>query len=85
VEEKRMNEIQTHQESSLSFMNAFLATPKWGTFFYYAKSREELMDTYDALLDDGFQIVEQPHEIFSDAFVAKMMDDQGRGILLKSL
>jgi hypothetical protein len=63
---------------------SFLKTPSWGEFFYYASSRESLMDIYDGLLDRGFHSVEQPHEIAADIFVAKMMDPEGREILLRS-
>jgi len=79
-----MNQQSNSQARPFPFMAAFLSTPKWGTFFYYAKSREELITLFEALLDLGFAVIEQPHELFSDAFLAKMMDNKGREILLKS-
>ena len=63
---------------------SFLETPSWGEFFYYASSRESLMNLYDGLMDKGFRSIEQPHEIAEDIFVAKFMDQDGREILLRS-
>lgn len=62
----------------------FLQTPIWGEFFYYAKDRETLMDLYEAFLDNGFRSLEQPHETQAEAFVAKVMDKDGKIILLRS-
>ncbi|MCH3909164.1 MAG: hypothetical protein LKF58_03855 [Bacilli bacterium] len=63
----------------------FLMTPAWGEFFYYAKDRDFLMDLYDSLLDEGFHSLEQPHEVFSDIFVARLIDPSGRHIFLRSV
>jgi hypothetical protein len=62
----------------------FIETPSWGEFFYYAGTRENLMDVYDGLMDKGFTSIAQPHEVANDIFVAKLIDPSGREILLRS-
>lgn len=74
---------QAPANPSLAFLFDFEKTPKWGTFFYYAKSREELIDFYERLLDAGFRPLEQPHSL-GDVFLAELIDQQGREILLRS-
>jgi hypothetical protein len=62
----------------------FLMTPPWGEYFYYLESRETLINLYEGLIDAGFHLIEQPHEVFSGSYVAKLKDRAGREILLRS-
>lgn len=76
--------IETTKNAILS-CPSFLAEPSWATFFYYAQNRESLIALYESLLDEGFHCVEQPHEVLCGAsFTAKLVDAQGRHILLRS-
>jgi hypothetical protein len=64
---------------------SFIDLPSWATFFYYASSRDSLIALYESLLDDGFHCLEQPHEVLCGAsFIAKLVDQKGRHILLRS-
>jgi hypothetical protein len=82
MENKMMAQSQDEMRR-LICSQAFLATPVWGEFFYYAKDRESLMDLYEALMDQGFRSVAQPHMVGPDAFVAKLIDPKGRHIFLR--
>jgi hypothetical protein len=64
--------------------SSFLKTPSWSTFFYYAKDRESLMEMYDIMMDEGFTSLEQPHSLGEDIFLAKLVDQKGRHIILRS-
>ena len=83
MENKITNQSQADMVNFIC-SKAFLETPSWGEFFYYAKDRETLMDLFDYLLDEGFTCIEQPHEYGCDIFVAKLVDTSGRHILLRS-
>ncbi|MCI2069556.1 MAG: hypothetical protein LKJ88_08385 [Bacilli bacterium] len=76
----------TNRAKALNIIRSkeFLKTPSWATFFYYVQERETLMDFYDFLLDEGFISLEQPHEVTSTNFNAKLMDHKGRLIVLRS-
>jgi hypothetical protein len=62
----------------------FLDLPKWSQFFYTAKDKDSLIDFYEFLIDDGFEPLEQPHYNYSNIYVAKLMNRDGKIIYLRS-
>jgi len=62
----------------------FLATPRWGEFLYISKSREDVIELYEHLLDAGFHSLKQPHETIQGIFIAKLCDPSGRHLLLRA-
>lgn len=71
-------------EWSPSLLKQALKTPAWGTFFYFANSREALITIYERFLDAGFTTLEQPHALDSETYIAHLMDHEGHEVLLRS-